>query len=402
MSAPVVTTLAPKAAVVGDGTSARTRASRRWRRWRFPLAIVGLFCVVGLLAALPEPRTSTLTLAPDNAQPTGARAAAQILGAQGVDVHFVRRIADVAALDGDDATILVIGDALLDPDKVAVLADADADLVMVDAEWVLGDLTDAIVTVGSPGPADVRSAQCADPDAVAAGTITASGALRAVGPDATACFPADGAPDAGGAYAVTDTGTHRVTVLADPAPLTNLRLADEGNAALVLRMLGRHERLVWYIPSLDDTGSASGGSGPSSTDVLPPVVPILALQLLLVAAVAALWRGRRLGRVVTEQMPVVVRAGETTRGRGRLYRRARSYGHAAAALRAGATARSCARLGLPRSAGAEVVIDALARSSSRSPQQIEALLYGPPPTDDIGLAQLARDLDHLESEVHRS
>ena len=104
MSAPVVTTLAPKAAVVGDGTSARTRASRRWRRWRFPLAIVGLFCVVGLLAALPEPRTSTLTLAPDNAQPTGARAAAQILGAQGVDVHFVRRIADVAALDGDDAT----------------------------------------------------------------------------------------------------------------------------------------------------------------------------------------------------------------------------------------------------------------------------------------------------------
>jgi hypothetical protein len=191
-------------------------------------------------------------------------------------------------------------------------------------------------------------------------------------------------------------------VLADSTPLTNLGLPDAGNAALVLRMLGHHERLVWYIPSLDDIGSASSSDGPSNGDLLPPVVPILALQLLLVAAVAALWRGRRLGRVVTEQMPVVVRAGETTRGRGRLYRRARSYGHAAAALRAGTTARSCARLGLPRSAGAEVVIDAIARSSSRSPQQIEALLYGPPPTDDLGLAQLARDLDHLESEVHRT
>ena len=33
---------------------------------------------------------------------------------------------------------------------------------------------------------------------------------------------------------------------------------------------------------------------------------------------------------------------------------------------------------------------------------LEALLYGPPPTDDRGLAGLARDLDHLESEVHRT
>ena len=40
--------------------------------------------------------------------------------------------------------------------------------------------------------------------------------------------------------------------------------------------------------------------------------------------------------------------------------------------------------------------------SDERPEQIEALLYGPPPTDDNGLAQLARDLDHLESEVHRS
>ncbi len=131
-------------------------------------------------------------------------------------------------------------------------------------------------------------------------------------------------------------------------------------------------------------------------------MPILALQLLLVAVVAALWRGRRLGRLVTEQLPVVVRAGETTRGRGRLYRRARSYGHAAAALRAGTAARSAARLGLPRSAPAPAVIDAVARAASRAPQDVEALLYGPPPTDDRGLARLARDLDHLESEVHRT
>ncbi|NUU16831.1 DUF4350 domain-containing protein, partial [Cellulomonas humilata] len=79
-----------------------------------------------------------------------------------------------------------------------------------------------------------------------------------------------------------------------------------------------------------------------------------------------------------------------------------SYGHAAAALRAGAASRSAARLGLPRSAPAPVVVDAVARATTRPAQAVEALLYGPPPTDDRGLAQLARDLDHLESEVHRT
>ncbi len=117
---------------------------------------------------------------------------------------------------------------------------------------------------------------------------------------------------------------------------------------------------------------------------------------------AALWRARRLGRVVTEPLPVVVRSAETTRGRGRLYRRSRSYGHAAASLRAGAATRTARRLGLPHSAGAPAVIDALARATGRTPEDVGALLYGPPPTGDAGLTDLARRLDELESEVHRS
>ncbi|WP_019136670.1 hypothetical protein [Cellulomonas massiliensis] len=60
------------------------------------------------------------------------------------------------------------------------------------------------------------------------------------------------------------------------------------------------------------------------------------------------------------------------------------------------------RLGLPRSAPAAAVIDAVARASGRDPREVEQLLYGPPPTDDTGLSILALDLDHLESEVHES
>lgn len=400
MSTPVVTV---HETVVGDGTTTRSRSARRWRRARLPLSLLALLLLAGILSALPEPQTSTLTLAPDNPGDLGARAAAQILGRQGVDVRYVRHIADVESLAGPGSTVLVVGDYLLTDDQVDTLDATEADLVLVDAEWAVGVLTSSLTSSG--GYTDVpenRGAQCEDPDAVAAGTITASGGLLATSPGAVVCFPAPGtSTDQGGAYGVAESDGRRVVALADMAPLTNERLADEGNAALVLRALGRHDRLVWYIPSLDDVGTG-GGSEPAPGQILPPVVQVLALQLLLVVVVIALWRGRRLGRLVTEQLPVVVRAGETTRGRGRLYRRGRSYGHAAAALRAGTAARSASRLGLPRSAPAPLVIDAVSRAAGRRPADVEMLLYGPPPTDDRGLAQLARDLDHLESEVHRT
>jgi hypothetical protein len=284
-------------------------------------------------------------------------------------------------------------------DAVAATA---ADLVLLDPDdAVLDAVTDA--AVGAPGRGRVakRTASCADPDARAAGTLrTAAGGYRGLGDAATVCFPApDGEPGTGALLVVE--GTRRVTALADADLVTNERLAEDGNAALALRLLGRSDRLVWYVPAFDDLGGPAAPDGPALSDVLPPWAGVLALQLTLVAVVAAVWRGRRLGPLVTEPLPVVVPAAETTRGRGRLYRRSRAYGRAAAALRAGVASRSAARLGLARSAGAPAVIEALARATGRPAQDVSGLLYGPPPTDDAGLTALARRLDDLESEVHR-
>ena len=70
------------------------------------------------------------------------------------------------------------------------------------------------------------------------------------------------------------------------------------------------------------------------SDLLPPWVGIVVAQLVVAVLVAALWRGRRLGPVVAEPLPVAVRAAETTEGRARLYRRRRARGRAADHLRA--------------------------------------------------------------------
>ncbi|MDM7831730.1 DUF4350 domain-containing protein [Cellulomonas edaphi] len=400
--------LAP-APVVGDGTTARSRARSRWRRWRGP--VVGLVVVVfvALLAALPAPRTSNLPLAPDSTAATGARAAAQILEGQGVDITFVRHLADVQAADGPDTTLLLAGDAnLWDEDQIAALGELEADLALVDAGSAAAQLA-AISYAPSQDPAGGAStdgsavagvaARCDDPDAVAAGSVTASGRLQAV-PPAVVCFRGPDEDPTQGAYAVTTVAGQRIAVLASAGPLTNAQIDEAGNAALVLRMLGRHPHLVWYLPAPFDTAGAP--TGPGVGDLVPPVVGVLALQLLLVVLVAAVWRGRRLGRLVTEPMPVVVPSAEATRGRGRLYRRSRSYGHAAAALRAGTATRCARRLGLAGSAPAPQLIDAVALATGRSTHDVAALLYGPPPTDDSALARLARDLDDIESEVHRS
>lgn len=57
------------------------------------------------------------------------------------------------------------------------------------------------------------------------------------------------------------------------------------------------------------------------------------LQLFVAAALAALWRARRLGPLVPERLPVAIRASETVEGRARLYRKADARDRAALALR---------------------------------------------------------------------
>jgi hypothetical protein len=386
-------------AVLGDGTTARTRAAGRWRRWRPVLVVLAVLLAGALLAILPAPRTSTTPLAPDNPGANGARALAQILGRHGVSVTYVRTLRD-AERTAPGGTLLVIDDYALTSDDAQRLAAVDADLVLVAATGYLDQLAPGVgLAYGGGSAPTARPAACSDADAAAAGTVSAAGALTAQAPGVVTCFPQEGGgAQGGGAYAVTTNAAgHRIAVLADATPLTNGALATEGNAALAIRMLGRHDRLTWFLPTL----GASDSGGTSVGSLVPPWLPVLGLQALVVAFVVALWRGRRLGPVVAERLPVVVPAAETTRGRGRLYRRARSHGHAAAALRAGAATRMAARLGLPVSAGAHATIEAIARASGTAPDEVARLLYGPPPHDDRDLATLADELDILESEVNR-
>jgi hypothetical protein len=198
----------------------------------------------------------------------------------------------------------------------------------------------------------------------------------------------------------TDNG-REVTVVSSGDFMTNSGLLKQGNAALAMNLAGSHRRLIWYAPQRPEGGVESGSSS-GLYDLIPAQAKWVLVQLVLVVAALAVWKGRRIGPLVAERLPVVVRASETVEGRGRLYRSQRARDRAADALRTAALQRMTPRLGLGHDADAPAVVTAIAERCGSSPPAVAHTLFGPPPANDTDLVYLAHELDNIERQVAQS
>ncbi len=380
-------------------TALEPTAAQRMRGLRRPALVVGLLVVVAVVLAALRSGTVRGYLDPDAATPSGARALRVLLEERGVEVVRTRASADAAARATDGRTLLVATSWLLTSAQVEELAAARADLVLVEpTPDLLAALAPGIepaepVTVRPRDPAcTLRAATRAGRAETGGGTFTVTGPAAA---SAQRCYA-----DSGRAAVVSLTSAdgRTTTVLGSGAALTNDRLAREGNAALALNLLGAQDELVWYLPTVE---LSAEGEGTGLRALLPGWVWLVAVQLAVTVLLVALWRGRRLGPVVVEPLPVVVRAAETTEGRGRLYQRAGARDRAAAALRAASLERLRPVVGHGRGTDPDAVVAAVAARTGRPAVDVAALLYGAAPTDDAALVRLADDLDTLERTVRR-
>jgi hypothetical protein len=365
---------------------------------------IGLVFVLVAVAvyAVTRPREREVDfLSPTSGSPNGSRAVVNVLRDQGVDVEPATTLAEVRAVDSDPAaTTLLLYDAslVLGTDQhreLLRLADRVVVLDAVDTE--LGDFAPGVV-YASDGFGETFRVDCDLPAAERAESVSGSPYLYDVSDadaDVTGCFET-----ADGLYAVVHTRTSgaEVTIVGISQVFTNGRILDAGNAAFALNLLGEHETLIWYRPDLSDLDS---GEIPSAVTLTPPWVTPLILLVVLFGLAAAIWRGRRLGSLVTERLPVVVRANETMEGRARLYERAGSREHALDSLRIGAIARLATLCGLPRRATLDEVVGAVAALTGRTRDELSALLVDRVPANDGDLVALSDDLLLLEAELTR-
>jgi hypothetical protein len=352
------------------------------------LVVAAVVAVLGTTWLARGQQTYSAALDPGNPDGGGAQAVARVLAHQGVEVDVVRSAAalDRAAADASTTVVVTSADQLGRSTTQRLLHDQGrADLVVVaPPPQLIGELglTSYPLRTSPAG-------------AVASGCAAYAGLHLRVG-------QAD-AYRTHGCFRGTDgvllaRPRPGLTLLGAPALLTNDQILDADNAAVALRLLGGRQRLVWYVPSLDDL---AGADSVSVTSLLPGwLQPGLALLLVTAIALVA-WRARRLGPLAREPLPVSVRAVETTRNLGRLYRRSGDRRHAAAALRAASRASLAARLHLPRHADPALVVSAVADHTGRTVDDVSTLLRpdAPPPAHDRDLTDLAQRLAELDREV---
>ncbi len=393
------------AGVVGDGSAdvvVTPTVRGRLRANRGPIAIGLVVLLAAVLIALAQGSRTSGALDPDATDPLGSHAVAALLGDQGVTVVRVTdTAAAVAALSrGGDATLVIDPTAPLSDRMASAIQDVQAKYTVLLAPQpsTLDALAPWATPTGYQISTDEAAPGCDWYLAVRAGPLPQSGGRYSTDrSDIHTCW-------AGGVLDTSRGGAGEiVTVVGLTDAFTNAHLADSGNASMSLGILGRTHTVVWWLPSSADPLQFQESADISIQDLVPSWVGWALLQVALAMVVVVWWRGRRLGRIVVEPLPVVVRATESVEGRARLYRRGRSRGRAADALRTSTLARLRALLSLPRGCDVAAVIAATSARTGRSATDVAALITpGTDPTDDAGLTGLADALDTLENEVRRS
>jgi len=398
-----VTTTAPAQRVL---TASASTVLRRSVFWVAAAVFAVIVAVVGILftGSLAEDDP----LAAENPAPGGGKAVAEVLRQQGVSVEATSTLDATAAAitDPADTTLFFYDpDSLLDPDQLAEAFGLAGTVVLVDPDFdQLLALTPDVAQAGSVSGA--VDAGCDLPAATKAGAITGDGSgYRYLGDDpaAVGCFSSG---DDVYSLVTVPTGSGVASIVGATDALSNEFVADRGNAAFALNLLGSTQNLVWYIPTIADLATDVPPTlGELSPDWVLPAVALVALTALA----AAVWRGRRFGPLIVENLPVTVRANETMQGRARLYQRSSARLRALDALRIGTVERIAGLCGLPRLASVDDVIasvdDVIASASAVArlqPAEVRRLLLDAVPTTDRELVELSDRLLTLERAVATS
>jgi hypothetical protein len=372
---------------------------QRWQTTRWIMLALAVIAAVSAVSTyLTAPRPGGLMEA-GSTSPDGAHALVTLLQEHGVEVVVADDLDAVAAAARPDSLIVIAQTFFLpDEDGLNRLAGLPGDrLLVAPAARTREQLAPAIRLDGSVqfgGAPDCGLREAATSGDVQFGisdSYRSDTNGESDGVPVTRCYD--------GALVRYSESGRTITAVGSSDFMTNSGLLGQGSAALAMNLAGNRDRVIWYAPQRIEGESAGEAS---LLDLAPRQVGWTVLQLCLAVALVAWWRARRLGPLVAEQLPVVVRASETVEGRARLYRARRARDRAADALRTATLTRLLPRLGLGPNAAPSAVTQAVALRIGHDSNIVSHQLFGAAPGTDAELLDLANQLDDIERQVTQS
>lgn len=326
-------------------------------------------------------RTEGPPLDPRSTSPDGARAVVELIERLGADLTVV----DGAPDDAADVALL-LEDRLSRGDADAVSAWVRRGGVLVVAD------PNSLFTPPIAGSVLERvEGGCAAPALAGVAVLELDvGSTYDVPLDASGCF---GTSAAGAFLVVEQVGEGSIVSVGGPDVFTNAFLGEADNAVLAAALLSGEARQAAFLRP-----SVAGGGERTLVDLIENPVRAALAQLVVVFVVVVLWRGRRLGRPITEPQPVQIESSELTRAVGRLLASNRRPARAAAIVRDRARRDLSGRLGLPLDAPAALVETTLVARTTLSEAEAHRAVSAPVDSDR-DLVEVAHLLSRIREEL---
>jgi len=387
------------------------------RRGPIALAVI-LVVAIGIGVLLSSRVEPAIAFDIDSTRPDGLGAVKVLLEQQGVQVRSApgSALTDGELESDDGSAVVMIAPSVASEDEIEALVErARAGATVVFGEQVVADdpvafsaVDDATFLGGRTLPDEpafpVDPGNCDIDELADLGPIDAAFSAPMTDEPGQRCYEESG----GANFVRRSEGAGSVVTISSPFLWVNARLQprkEEGgeplaNGATAVRLLG-DRRTVTFIDPVPAADAVIAGDQDPVT-LLPLPVKLALAQLLGAFVLYVWWRSRRLGRPVTEQLPVEVAGSELTAAVGDLLRRRGNPQRAAATVRSDTRRVLGARLGMGADPSPVTLVEVVASRTGRPPDQVGAALYGDPasPVDDAtALVALVRTLDAIRQEV---
>ena len=362
------------------------------RARRIAWVVVAAMVVVATALVVGSPGPSGPALNPRSASPDGTKALALLLNALGAHVELGPTVPSAS-----DGVALVLQDHLNDADRSRLNAwvNRGGRLVITDpfsnVAGVTPDQSTRDRIFGGRIPL-AGGPECAIPALSSVGGVNLEGniLLHAV-PDQTGCYPAG----SGFALVVRDQGEGTVVVIGGPAMWENANLGHADNSVLAASLLAPTPGTnVTFVGE-----SRFGGGNKSLLSLISPRIKEAFWGLLAAFVLLVLWKARRLGKPVVEELPVELAGSGLVAATGNLFQESRQRSHAASILRTDLKQLMVDRMGIDPRLSDESAAQVVSSRTGIPLERMEAAFLGPPPRSDDELVALAVSLGEIREEV---